>query len=135
MKAEDSNMFNVDLNNYQGPLDILLDLAKTQKVDRLKCFVYQKKAIKNYDLHTNNLILKSRQTGFSVITAGYIAWRLLFKSDEKILIIANDFNGAKRLLKTVKEYVDVKVIGDAPADCSKDKFWHAHYMALFDKIK
>ena len=29
----DSNNFNVDLENYQGPLDILLDLAKTQKVD------------------------------------------------------------------------------------------------------
>ena len=29
----DSKDFNVDLNNYQGPLDILLDLAKSQKVD------------------------------------------------------------------------------------------------------
>jgi len=29
----DSNSFNVDLNNYQGPLHTLLDLAKTQKVD------------------------------------------------------------------------------------------------------
>jgi segregation and condensation protein A len=29
----DSNNFNVDLENYQGPLDILLDLAKSQKVD------------------------------------------------------------------------------------------------------
>ena len=29
----DSNNFNVDLNNYQGPLNILLDLAKAQKVD------------------------------------------------------------------------------------------------------
>ena len=33
MQDTDSNMFNVDLNNYQGPLDILLDLAKAQKVD------------------------------------------------------------------------------------------------------
>ena len=29
----DSNNFNVDLNNYQGPLNILLDLAKAQKVN------------------------------------------------------------------------------------------------------
>jgi len=29
----DSNNFNVNLENYQGPLDILLDLAKAQKVD------------------------------------------------------------------------------------------------------
>tara|TARA_B100000787_G_scaffold37981_1_gene26812 strand:- start:644 stop:1384 length:741 start_codon:yes stop_codon:yes gene_type:complete len=33
MHVTDSNNFNVDLNNYQGPLDILLDLAKAQKVD------------------------------------------------------------------------------------------------------
>ena len=33
MQNIDSNYFNVDLYNYQGPLDVLLDLAKTQKVD------------------------------------------------------------------------------------------------------
>ena len=33
MSEIDSNNFNVDLENYQGPLDILLDLAKAQKVD------------------------------------------------------------------------------------------------------
>ena len=33
MQDIDSNNFNVDLNNYQGPLDVLLDLAKAQKVD------------------------------------------------------------------------------------------------------
>ncbi|MDC1223975.1 segregation/condensation protein A [Pelagibacteraceae bacterium] len=33
MQNIDSNSFNVDLNNYQGPLEVLLDLAKTQKVD------------------------------------------------------------------------------------------------------
>ena len=33
MVDTDSNNFKVDLDNYQGPLDILLDLAKAQKVD------------------------------------------------------------------------------------------------------
>jgi segregation and condensation protein A len=33
MTDNDSNNFNVDLENYQGPLDVLLDLAKAQKVD------------------------------------------------------------------------------------------------------
>ena len=33
MQDTDSNNFNVDLDNYKGPLDTLLDLAKTQKVD------------------------------------------------------------------------------------------------------
>ena len=33
MQNTDSSNFNVDLKNYQGPLDVLLDLAKAQKVD------------------------------------------------------------------------------------------------------
>ena len=33
MQDTDSTNFNVNLENYQGPLDILLDLAKAQKVD------------------------------------------------------------------------------------------------------
>jgi len=33
MLDNDSNNFNVDLENYHGPLDVLLDLAKAQKVD------------------------------------------------------------------------------------------------------
>jgi segregation and condensation protein A len=33
MSITDSSDFNVDLNNFNGPLDILLDLAKSQKVN------------------------------------------------------------------------------------------------------
>ena len=33
MSENDSVLFNVDVNNYNGPLDVLLDLAKAQKVD------------------------------------------------------------------------------------------------------
>jgi len=29
----EKQLFNVDINNYNGPLDVLLDLAKAQKVD------------------------------------------------------------------------------------------------------
>ena len=33
MSEFDSALFHVDINNYNGPLDVLLDLAKAQKVD------------------------------------------------------------------------------------------------------
>ena len=33
MIANDSSLFKVDVDNYKGPLDVLLDLAKAQKVD------------------------------------------------------------------------------------------------------
>ena len=47
MTISDSVLFNVDINNYNGPLDVLLDLAKAQKVDleeisitKLACLLY-----------------------------------------------------------------------------------------------
>ena len=33
MVEKDSSLFNVDIENYNGPLDVLLDLAKSQKVN------------------------------------------------------------------------------------------------------
>ena len=44
MSESDSALFNVDINNYNGPLDVLLDLAKAQKVDleeiSITCLLY-----------------------------------------------------------------------------------------------
>ena len=33
MSINDSNIFEIDQNNFKGSLDLLLDLAKSQKVD------------------------------------------------------------------------------------------------------
>ena len=33
MSTNDSNNFEINLSNYSGPLDVLLDLAKSQKVN------------------------------------------------------------------------------------------------------
>ena len=33
MQESKATLFEVDVNNYNGPLDVLLDLAKAQKVD------------------------------------------------------------------------------------------------------
>ena len=33
MNENDSALFKVDVDNYNGPLDVLLDLAKAQKVN------------------------------------------------------------------------------------------------------
>ena len=33
MMVNDSALFNVQVENYNGPLDVLLDLAKAQKVN------------------------------------------------------------------------------------------------------
>lgn len=89
------------LNNYGYVFD-----ARKQRVQKMKCFEYQEDCVDKFHRHRNNVVLKSRQTGLSVITAGYVAWRLIFRKDEKILIIANDGKGAVRFLGTVKQFID-----------------------------
>ena len=33
MESNNNNSFSIDIPNYNGPLEVLLDLAKNQKVD------------------------------------------------------------------------------------------------------
>ena len=90
------------LNTYGNAFNI-----KTQQIEPLKCFDYQEKTVLEYENYKNNIILKSRQMGLSVITSGYVAWKLLFGVDERILIVANDGAGAIRFLKSVKQFLDL----------------------------
>ena len=53
MNFSDSINFNVELTNYKGPLDVLLDLAKSQKVDLEKISV-TKLADQFHDFITKN---------------------------------------------------------------------------------
>ncbi len=89
------------LNNYGYVFD-----AKQKKVSPMTCFAYQEKCVKDFHRFQNNIVLKSRQTGLSVVTAGYVAWKLMFRYDEKILIIANEGAGARRFLATVKQFIE-----------------------------
>lgn len=65
---------------------------------------YDLEVEKNENFFINDLLVHN--TGLSVITAGYVAWRLIFRKDEKILIIANDGDGAMRFLGTVKQFIN-----------------------------
>lgn len=59
---------------------------------------------KNENFFVDGLL--THNTGLSVITAAYVAWRLMFKPNERILILANNGNGAKRFLEYVKVFID-----------------------------
>ncbi len=89
------------LNTYGHVFD-----AKKKKISKMQCFDYQERCVKDFHRFQNNIVLKSRQTGLSVITAGYVAWRLMFRYEEKILIIANQGDGAIRFLETVKQFIE-----------------------------
>lgn len=89
------------LNNY----GYIFDITKNT-IDRLTLFDFQEDVIKNYTANKNNIILKSRQTGISVITSGFVCWKMLFNENERILIVANDGAGARRFLGSVKQFLD-----------------------------
>ncbi|MDG1950438.1 MAG: terminase family protein [bacterium] len=85
------------INSFCYAYDVMKD-----KQANITCFDYQERVLDSYMDHKWNVILKSRQTGLSVITACYVAWRMIFGLDETIVIIANNQDGAIRFLKHVK---------------------------------
>ena len=49
-----------------------------------------------------NIILKSRQLGISTLTAGYALWKMIFRSDFNVLVIATKQDVAKNLVTKVR---------------------------------
>lgn len=76
-------------------------VKKVQITSFNKC--YDISVSKNENFFVDGLL--THNTGLSVITAAYIAWRLLFKSHERILVMANDGAGSKRFLEHVKTFI------------------------------
>jgi segregation and condensation protein A len=83
MTDNDSNNFNVELNNYQGPLDILLDLAKAQKVN-LEDISITKLADQFHDYITNEKNLNLEIASEYLLMA---TWLTYLKS--KLLLPSN----------------------------------------------
>ena len=90
---------------FMNTYGYIFDITKST-IDRLSLFQFQKEVIENYIKNKNNIVLKARQTGISVITSGYVCWKMLFNENERILIVANDGAGARRFLASVKQFLD-----------------------------
>jgi hypothetical protein len=63
---------------------------------------YQVDTLNAFQDNRYSIVLKGRQIGISTLIAGYSLWRLLFKKDEQILIIAIKQDVAKNLVNKVK---------------------------------
>mgnify|MGYP001236746894 FL=1 len=87
MNFSDSINFNVELTNYKGPLDVLLDLAKSQKVDLEKISV-TKLADQFHDFITNTKKLNLELASEYLLMATWLAYLksklLLPESDEEV---------------------------------------------------
>jgi len=73
MNVSDSALFNVDINNYNGPLDVLLDLAKAQKVD-LEEISITKLADQFHDYITNEKDLNLEIASEYLLMATWLAY-------------------------------------------------------------
>ena len=73
MAVTDSVLFEVDINNYNGPLDVLLDLAKAQKVD-LEEISITKLADQFHDYITNEKDLNLEIASEYLLMATWLAY-------------------------------------------------------------
>ena len=65
-------------------------------------FPFQEDTLKEFKNHRYNIILKSRQTGISTLTAGFSLWKMLFNDDYNVLVIATKQEVAKNLVTKVR---------------------------------
>ena len=68
---------------------------------------FQDKVVDEFQEHRMNVILKARQLGLSTLTAGYALWKMIFRSDFNVLVIATKQDVANSLWKTI--FVEVLV--------------------------
>ena len=65
-------------------------------------YPFQEESLNKISQNRYTVILKSRQLGISTLTAGYSLWRMLFKSDFNVLVIATKQDVAKNLVTKVR---------------------------------
>jgi len=112
MQNTDSNNFNVDLENYQGPLDVLLDLAKAQKVDLENISItLLADQFHDYITNENNLNLETASEYLLMAT-----WLTYLKS--KLLLPGNPeeefklFEVAQQLKLQLKKLELIRLLSD-----------------------
>jgi len=65
-------------------------------------FPFQESTLTQFAGNRFNIVLKSRQTGISTLSAGYSLWKMLFNSDFNVLVIATKQDVAKNLVTKVR---------------------------------
>jgi len=93
----------------KDPVYFLNNYAKISHPDSglipFKTYDFQTELLNSFNDHRFNVILKARQLGISTITAGYVAWLMLFRREKNILVVATKFATAANLVKKVKALI------------------------------
>jgi hypothetical protein len=65
-------------------------------------FPFQEQTLTQFAGNRFNIVLKSRQTGISTLSAGYALWKMIFNTDFNVLVIATKQDVAKNLVTKVR---------------------------------
>ena len=123
MLENDSSLFKVDVENYNGPLDVLLDLAKAQKVN-LEDISITKLADQFHEFITKEKDLNLEVASEYLLMATWLAYlksKLLLPEDEE-----DDFKAlevAEKLKLQLKKLELIRLLSDQLI--KKDRIGHS----------
>jgi len=112
MESKDLNQISINIPNYNGPLEVLLDLAKTQKVDLAEISI-TKLADQFLDFIKNNENLNLEMASEYLLMATWLAYlksKLLLPEDE-----IDDFKAlevAEKLKLQLKKLELIRILSD-----------------------
>ena len=112
MESNNSNQISINIPNYKGPLDVLLDLAKSQKVDLSEISITQlADQFLEYIKNNKNLNLETASEFLLMATwLAYLKSKLLLPEDEE-----DDFKAlevAERLKLQLKKLELIRILSD-----------------------
>tara|TARA_A100001015_G_scaffold311185_1_gene413941 strand:+ start:4057 stop:4782 length:726 start_codon:yes stop_codon:yes gene_type:complete len=112
MESNMNNSINVDIPNFSGPLDILLDLAKTQKVDLSEISITKlADQFLDYIKITKNLNLEAASEFLLMATwLAYLKSKLLLPEDEDDDFKASEV--AEKLKLQLKKLELIRLLSD-----------------------
>ena len=112
MESKNINQISIDIPNYSGPLEVLLDLAKTQKVDLAEISITQlADQFLEFIKHHKNLNLETASEYLLMATwLAYLKSKLLLPEEEK-----DDFKAtevAEKLKLQLKKLELIRILSD-----------------------
>ena len=112
MKENDSTFFKVEIENFKGPLDVLLDLAKAQKVN-LENISITKLADQFHEYITNERDLNLEVASEYLLMATWLTYlksKLLLPEDEEDDFKASEI--AAKLKLQLKKLELIRLLSD-----------------------
>ena len=112
MESKNSNQISIDIPNYKGPLDVLLDLAKSQKVDLAEISITKlADQFLEFIKKTKNLNLESATEYLLMATwLAYLKSKLLLPEDEDDNFKASEV--AEKLKLQLKKLELIRILSD-----------------------